>query len=367
MPISLQQGVLSKLSDEDTSKAWSTLLVDRDIDDNGVRIRYSVGQPMGILSSWPAMAITHHMIVNYCKWKVGRLHTFHQIIGDDVALASRSAAEKYEEAIQTLGIEISKEKTISSNENGNFGEIAKRIFSNGNELSPIPPHILTDASSNLLGFCQFLRIFTARTLKSKGFCELERSRILSSLFNRKIVNDKFAHIILSSPIRFKKLNLPEFPPITGLRNYWRGGQEIEMVLSNDYDRFLNESAAQEIVGYSMKNKFLDESGNLAFTKTFHNAHGLQQSDLSPLLDAYRLEIIEAIHTMLKTQLFTYGSEEDDDFSLTPSEQLENILTRPNPFDLRDYRKKIEIRELKSYDMILKFWNKSRYKATPPLE
>jgi hypothetical protein len=299
LPLSLQKKVLSLLSNEDTSCAWSTLLVDRDIDDNGNRIRYAVGQPMGILSSWPAMAITHHMIINYCKWKVGKLNTFHQVIGDDVAIASRSAAKEYEKIISILGVEISKEKSVLSNRNGNFGELAKRIFSNGKEISPIPPLILTDASSNLLGFCQFMRVFTARTLKSESFCELDRSRILSFLFQRKIINDQIAHIVLSSPIRSKKLGLPEFPSITGLRSSWRGGQELEMAIANDYDRFLNESAARDIVEYSMKNKFLGPSGNLVFSEKFHNAHGLQESDLSPLLNGYRIEIINAIHKCLR--------------------------------------------------------------------
>jgi hypothetical protein len=30
-------------------------------------IKYSVGQPMGALSSWAMLAITHHMIMQHCS------------------------------------------------------------------------------------------------------------------------------------------------------------------------------------------------------------------------------------------------------------------------------------------------------------
>jgi hypothetical protein len=31
-----------------------------------IDFRYAVGQPMGALSSWAMLAITHHMIMQYC-------------------------------------------------------------------------------------------------------------------------------------------------------------------------------------------------------------------------------------------------------------------------------------------------------------
>lgn len=32
-------------------------------------LTYSVGQPMGALSSWAMLAITHHMVMQYCSMK----------------------------------------------------------------------------------------------------------------------------------------------------------------------------------------------------------------------------------------------------------------------------------------------------------
>lgn len=35
-------------------------------------VRYAVGQPMGALSSWAMLAITHHFLVQYASMKCGR-------------------------------------------------------------------------------------------------------------------------------------------------------------------------------------------------------------------------------------------------------------------------------------------------------
>ena len=91
MPVDLQQKVLEKLLGEDLSTLWKTLLVDREFNYPGGQLRYAVGQPMGMLSSWAAMAITHHAIMNYCH------KGFYGVIGDDMAIASKNGTEKYEE------------------------------------------------------------------------------------------------------------------------------------------------------------------------------------------------------------------------------------------------------------------------------
>jgi len=33
-------------------------------------VRYAVGQPMGALSSWAMLNLTHHMMMQYCSWRV---------------------------------------------------------------------------------------------------------------------------------------------------------------------------------------------------------------------------------------------------------------------------------------------------------
>jgi len=68
--------ILSELIGEDRSLAWKNILVGRDyyledLDEgtfkykgiNHKPYRYEVGQPMGALSSWAMLALTHHLIV----------------------------------------------------------------------------------------------------------------------------------------------------------------------------------------------------------------------------------------------------------------------------------------------------------------
>jgi len=79
LPIELQVDLLSLLfGNRETAEAWKGLLVDRDykLDSlefpqaNGV-YKYSVGQPMGALSSWAMLALTHHMIVQIAALRIG--------------------------------------------------------------------------------------------------------------------------------------------------------------------------------------------------------------------------------------------------------------------------------------------------------
>jgi hypothetical protein len=67
LPIDLQVGILDQVTGLPLGRFWKGLMVDRDfyIPPNTYKIpsgfiRYSVGQPMGALSSWAMLAITHH-------------------------------------------------------------------------------------------------------------------------------------------------------------------------------------------------------------------------------------------------------------------------------------------------------------------
>jgi len=37
-------------------------------------VRYAVGQPMGALSSFNMLALTHHLLLQYCALKVGETY-----------------------------------------------------------------------------------------------------------------------------------------------------------------------------------------------------------------------------------------------------------------------------------------------------
>ena len=77
LPIELQGQVLRYLFGKEVAEAWIAVLKDRDyrvksdefkLDTN---LRYSVGQPMGALSSFNMLALTHHIIVQVAAFNCG--------------------------------------------------------------------------------------------------------------------------------------------------------------------------------------------------------------------------------------------------------------------------------------------------------
>jgi len=105
LPIWLQAEILTCFYGPSFSRAWQDLLVGRayrtpaskDLLQKGIEIgknfpksvRYAVGQPMGALSSWAMLAMTHHYIVQYCAWTTGivptgKLFLDYGILGDDI-------------------------------------------------------------------------------------------------------------------------------------------------------------------------------------------------------------------------------------------------------------------------------------------
>jgi len=107
------------------------------------KIRYGVGQPMGLLSSWPAMALSHHVIVWMSVTRSG-LDPFsfkdYAILGDDIVIANPLVASHYYDIItRELGIKISLPKSLIG-----YGcaEFAKRQLYWGTNISPLPSGII---------------------------------------------------------------------------------------------------------------------------------------------------------------------------------------------------------------------------------
>jgi hypothetical protein len=64
LPVSVQTVLLNQLV-PGIGKSWETLLVGREYSYGKLRLRYAVGQPMGALSSWAMLAMTHHFLVQF--------------------------------------------------------------------------------------------------------------------------------------------------------------------------------------------------------------------------------------------------------------------------------------------------------------
>lgn len=94
---------------------WMSLLTARmvvpvrDYDGHGINpIRYARGQPMGALSSWPSMALVHHVLVQFSAFTADKYSAFqtlefpfrdYMILGDDIIIANEKVAESYKKGL----------------------------------------------------------------------------------------------------------------------------------------------------------------------------------------------------------------------------------------------------------------------------
>lgn len=93
-------------------------------------VHYAVGQPMGMLSSWGMLALTHHAIVQYCAWRVNGCSNAiwfsgYALLGDDIRIAEERVATAYLAFMSSLGVDISIPKSLVSYRG--VGEFAKRL------------------------------------------------------------------------------------------------------------------------------------------------------------------------------------------------------------------------------------------------
>lgn len=102
-------------------------------------VKYAVGQPMGALSSWGMLALTHHFLVAHAARRAGyAIGTFssYAILGDDIVIAEGRVARQYLQLMQELGVGIGLAKSLVSR-NGVL-EFAKRYYVRGEDCSPVP-------------------------------------------------------------------------------------------------------------------------------------------------------------------------------------------------------------------------------------
>nr|QIR30256.1 RNA-dependent RNA polymerase [Plasmopara viticola lesion associated mitovirus 33] len=139
MPIALQKRVISFMIGSEKSDAWERILVGRPFVCKGFDrpLYYKTGQPMGAYSSWPAMALTHHTIVQVSAIRAGQTKGFkpftdYALLGDDLVIANCDVAREYKLLLHQLDMPISFDKSHVSKDTYEF---AKRWIVRGEEIT----------------------------------------------------------------------------------------------------------------------------------------------------------------------------------------------------------------------------------------
>lgn len=176
LPISIQvsilEGLLRNLKfPEDRarilSKLWKSILTDRSYivpnlqkgitypGDIPRSVKYNVGQPMGALSSFNMLALTHHMIVQYCAMtqgltKLGVWYDKYEITGDDLVLFDARIATHYKIVMDSLGLEINLKKSVISLRKA-AGEYLKKTWIQDYDVSQLSWKQLYQNNFTLVG------------------------------------------------------------------------------------------------------------------------------------------------------------------------------------------------------------------------
>lgn len=157
-PREVQRSIIEAGKNANLSLLWESVISNRDFSvslpsDRKTlkKVRWSVGQPMGALSSWPAMAVAHHMLVLFAHYKANRkrlpkaLFNKYSILGDDVVISDRSVADQYLLIVKAMGMKINMTKSHISGHGTtvpSVGEFAKKLVFKGEYI-----HVL---SANLV-------------------------------------------------------------------------------------------------------------------------------------------------------------------------------------------------------------------------
>lgn len=177
LPIDLQVQVLSLLISREFAEHWKNLLVNRPWYLEQVPYYYAVGQPMGALSSWAMLALTHHVIVQESARRVGFVSLFkdYAVLGDDIVIANSSVAKAYLTLCNELGVTINLSKTLESDVG--IAEFAKRLVMGETDVSPLPAKLVSVLLQNKAGLPGVLRDMISRglSIKTEKFVEIAKT------------------------------------------------------------------------------------------------------------------------------------------------------------------------------------------------
>jgi hypothetical protein len=196
LPILLQGALLSRLITAHGANLWMSLLVGRayalprrvlfTLDEDSPRfVKYAVGQPMGALTSWAMLALTHHAIVQLSAEIAGRVNgkdwfQDYALLGDDIVIADKAVADTYLKLMAGLGVGIQLSKSVHDTSGYGVLEFAKRIFFRGHSVGPVALLEVLAAAGSLPAWLELVRnhkLSLTQGLMALGFGYRSVSRV----------------------------------------------------------------------------------------------------------------------------------------------------------------------------------------------
>jgi hypothetical protein len=110
------------------------------------QMTWTVGQPLGLGTSFPSFALAHHRLLE----SVGARPDQYRILGDDIVIADDRLARRYVQALEELGVPVSPDKTISSSK---VAEFAGKVITPEGVMPTVKWRELSDR--NFLEYARF--------------------------------------------------------------------------------------------------------------------------------------------------------------------------------------------------------------------
>jgi len=201
-------------------------------------VLYSVGQPMGALSSWALLALTHHAIVQYAAYLAGFRTWFadYAVLGDDIVIMDANVANSYRQILSTTGVGVGMAKSIVAKSKF-VCEFAKKFFVDSTQANmlPLKECISTSISTSLV--LEFVRKYSLnlnQILAFLGYGYKARAKAVSSSYFDLGVRLRVILVWLSHPTsslggsRLIDETIPAetSPEFNNLWNYWGTGYMI---------------------------------------------------------------------------------------------------------------------------------------------
>jgi len=162
-PIEMQVSVLKFIHPE-IGSLWESILGSMSFKYKDQVLKYAVGQPMGLYSSWAVFTVTHHVLIHYCAFKERAKAPFQEyaVLGDDVAIWKKAVAIRYKALLEKLDVSINLDKSFSppnDDQNVKFcvAEFAKRVYVRGEEITALSPDIQNSSWSSWWNIPEFLQ------------------------------------------------------------------------------------------------------------------------------------------------------------------------------------------------------------------
>lgn len=199
LPLVFQKALLSPILTAWGAEVWGCLLVSRsyliperkDLGLSKTEVVYAAGQPMGALSSWALLALTHHCIVQWawcrvCSRNQERWSWYqdYAVLGDDVVILGRSVAAEYVVLMEALGVSIGMHKSLVSL-SGDGLEFAKRTLYKGEDVSAVPFKEVLVSKANLPSLLELTRKYSlslGRVMTFLGYGYIAKSRLSNRLW-----------------------------------------------------------------------------------------------------------------------------------------------------------------------------------------